>query len=398
MRVFIHDYGGYAFSAQLAKALADREHQVYYSHSITTQRLQRFSPDSGNKNLTIAGVQLDCPFSRSNYLQRWRVERAHGRSVAQQVRKFRPDVILSANTPLDAQALILRASREVGAGFIFWMQDVISEATGRALKLGFRLLGQAIGSHYMRLERSLVTVSDAVIVIAPGFHDTLADWGIDPGKVHIIPNWAVLEEIPVLPKTNPFSLAENLADKFVFLFTGVLGLKHDPNLFLALAKSFKDQPDVRVVVVSAGPLAEKLQLDGIQSELENLILLPYATFADYPQLLASADVLMSILKEDASAYSVPSKVYAYMCAARPLLLSISVENPIARLVTDQQMGLTAEPADTQSWLTSAHMLYQNRYNNHHMGAKARAYAEGSFVITHIADEFEGIMRKVKKSG
>ena len=164
LRVFLHDYGGYVFTAQLARALALRGHQVLYLFSVTNQLVQRFSPHSELDHLTIVGVSLPGRFLRYNYLQRWKGEHAHGRKVARRVRTFRPDVVLSANSPLDTQKLIQSASHEVGAKFIFWMQDAIGLATKNALSSNIPLIGNFIGDHYLRMERSLIKASDKVMI------------------------------------------------------------------------------------------------------------------------------------------------------------------------------------------------------------------------------------------
>ena len=392
MRVFLHDYGGYAFTAQLGRALGGRGHRVDYSYSLTTQLMQRFLLQPELENFTVEAISLPNPFARYNYMRRWRDESAHGRKVAQKVRDFRPDVVLSANAPLDAQKLILSASREVGSKFIFWMQDAIGLATKNTLSSTIPLIGNLIGDHYLRLERSLVEESDGVIVISTDFLDYLLGLGIDPAHVHVIPNWAPLDEIPELPKDNPWADSHDLKDKFVFLYSGVLGLKHDASLFLDLAKAFKQHSDVRVVVAAEGPFADILRRESQAAMLDNLVILPYQPTEVYSEMLANADVLMTILRSGASLYSLPSKVYAYMCAARPQLLSISAGNPVAKLVDEQKMGLISEPNDVGAWVKNAYALYQNRYNNHQMGKNARSYAEKNFDIDRIADEFEALMQ------
>jgi len=391
LRIFLHDYGGYAFTAQLGRALAKKGHQVLYSYSLTTQLIQRFNLQPELDNFTIEGVSLPKPFTRYNYLRRWRDERVHGRKVAQQVRDFRPDVVLSANTPLDAQKLILNGSREVGAKFIFWMQDAIGLATKNALSYRYPLFGRLIGDHYIRLERELVSASDKVVIISEGFLDSLQGWGIDEARTRVIPNWAPLDEIPIMAKDNRWTQSHDLTDKFVFLFSGVLGLKHDARLFIELAQAFNQYPDVRIVVVAEGPFAESLKSESEVKNLTNLVILPYQPPDDYPQMLACADVLMTILRTESSVYSVPSKVYTHMCASRSQLLSIPAGNPVAKLVTEQKMGLVSEPDDMHTWLENAFALYQNRYNNQQMGMNARAYAEEHFDIDIIVNKFEALM-------
>ena len=57
-------------------------------------------------------------------------------------------------------------------------------------------------------------------------------------------------KLPQRPRANAWAAAHGLSDKTVLLYSGTMGLKHDPELLVHLARRFKDRPDVRVVVVS----------------------------------------------------------------------------------------------------------------------------------------------------
>lgn len=47
-------------------------------------------------------------------------------------------------------------------------------------------------------------------------------------------------------------------DKFVFLYTGTLGMKHHPELLMDLAEPNQSRPNVRIAVISEGIGAEWL--------------------------------------------------------------------------------------------------------------------------------------------
>ena len=55
-----------------------------------------------------------------------------------------------------------------------------------------------------------------------------------PTPVHCIANWAPLSDLPVRPKVNPLSCRLGLDRRFVFLYSGTLGLKHDTERLLEL--------------------------------------------------------------------------------------------------------------------------------------------------------------------
>ena len=385
-RIILHDYGGYHFTFQLAQALSENIHQVNYIYSKTTQQLKRFQGVT-SENLEVRGITLSRAFDKYNYLQRWQSEREYGNRIASEIIRFEPDIVLSANTPLDAQRLIYNASRQVGAKFVFWLQDAIGLATRQALSKKIPLLGSAVGHYYQRLEQRLVRHSDQVILIAEDFLPLMESWGVPAEKTHVIPNWAPLDQIPPQPKDNPWAVTYGLSKKFCFLYSGILGLKHDPDVLLSLAEHFRDKDDVRVVVISAGERFAALQTEKAARQLDNLVLLDFQPAQAYPLVLASGDILVSILSLDASQYSVPSKVLSYLCAQRPVLLSIPLDNQAAKLVKGAHAGLAAAPGDLHSFLSHAQSLYSDPALCQRMGRAARRYAEVKFNIDIIKHTF-----------
>lgn len=61
------------------------------------------------------------------------------------------------------------------------------------------------------------------------------------------------------------------------------------------------------------------------------MILPFQPFEDLPAVLASADLLLAILTEDAARFCVPSKVWTGFCAARPNLLVVPEFNQAAKI-------------------------------------------------------------------
>ena len=68
-----------------------------------------------------------------------------------------------------------------------------------------------------------------------------------------------------------------------------------------------------LVVVSEGRGADWLAEQGRNEPA--LRLLPYQPYDRLPEVLASADVLIAVLEPEAGAFSVPSKILTYLCAA-----------------------------------------------------------------------------------
>lgn len=302
--------------------------------------------------------------------------------------RFQPEVVISADTPLDPQNIVLKTCKKQKIKFIFWVQDLHGIAIKKILSKKYAILGKLVGLYYENLESSLLRQSDLIVIVSEDFLHFFEGKGITRDKTHVIHNWAPLEELPLQPKDNEWSRAQGLHDKLCLLYSGTMGLKHNPEIILDLAVDLKDRNDVRIVVISEGLGASFLQEKKMKLALENLILLNYQPVEFLPQILGAADILLAILEKDAGIFSVPSKVLTYHCAGRPLLLAVPINNLAAKIVKENETGIVVDPDDAQGFVEAAKRLLQDRALRQFYGAQARKYAERTFDIGKITDKFE----------
>lgn len=388
LRILVHDYAGHPFQVQLSRTLARRGHTVCHAWCARLQTprgaLERRKDDA--PGLGFAPVDLGQDFAKYGLWSRWRQEKHYGRLLGNLVREFRPDVVLSGNTPLRAQAKLLRATRQDGASFIYWVQDVLGVGIGQALGRRLGPAGVLAGRVLAAMERRLWAKSDHVVVISEDFLPYLPP-RVREDRTSVIENWAPLEDVPRGDRDTEWAREHGLQDSRIVLYTGTLGLKHNPLLLADLAERLKETPDARIVVVSEGPGADYLR----SQDLPNLIVLPFQPFERMPEMLASADVLVALLEKEAGEFAVPSKVLTYLCAGRPLLLAVPERNLARRIVQFAQAGLTVDPDDGSGFLDSAVQLLQDGELRGRLGDNARAYAEQTFDIGRITDRFESIL-------
>jgi colanic acid biosynthesis glycosyl transferase WcaI len=339
-------------------------------------------------------VHLPREFEKYSPWTRLRHERSYGLKLTERVNDFRPDLVLSANTPLVAQKILLSACERLGSRFVFWQQDILGIGIRRVLERRYSLIGGAIGNRFVALERRLLLRSDAIVVISDGFLPTLEELHIPAAKVHVIENWAPIEELPIRPRENEWAREHGLVGRRVILYSGTLGLKHNPDLILQLASHVRSEPNVEIVVISEGLGAEWLGERRARENLENIRLLPVQPYEMLPDVLASGDVLLTILEADAGVFSVPSKVLSYMCAGRPLLAAIPAENLAAMVVQRSGGGIIVDPRDAKGLLAGMRRLLDDGSLRCELGQRARRYAEMSFDIVRIANQFEAIFEQL----
>lgn len=386
--ILINDYGGYAFIVELAVTLAERGYRVMHVFTSSSGSPTGQIP---NKIEHFNSINIDMPrVQKANFYQRWKSERLYGKRVAALVQKHKPNVVLSANTPLEAQRKIQHACRSINCRFIFWLQDFLSLAAQSVLskKMGFP--GYLVGCYFHQLEKKLLRHSDLIIGITDAFTAILKNWRIN-NKVVFIPNWAPLEHVPVRDKVNEFSLEYNLAEKLVVLYSGTMGMKQNPHIVVKAAEELRNNPNIIFVVISDGVGMQYLRQRKIEKHLENLVLLPLQPFERLPDILATADLGLVLLDADAGTYCVPSKVWSLYCAARPVLMVVPENNLAAQVTKEQNAGIVIDPKNADKLAATILELREQPEKRKAMGANGRTYAEANFQIEKIADQFESLL-------
>ncbi len=396
MRILVHDYAGHPFQAQLSRELAGRGHTVRHAYRSKLGgrggALERLAADP--YGLSFTAIRLGPRASdRRGVLHRLRHELIYGQAASQVVNDFRPDVVISSNTPLLIQRGLLRASHTIRSGFVYWMQDRISVSQTRKLRRRYGVLAAPAATALRELERSSLIGSDAVVAVTPAFVDLLRGYGVAPERVTVIANWAPLDEIVQVPRTNDWGTEHGLADRFVFLYAGSLGLKHDPQMLVELAWAL---PDAVVVVVAEGAGSQLAKTEAARRGLTNLVVVPSQTYERLSHVLGTADVLVAILDREGAEYSVPSKVLSYLCAGRPILASVPHANLAAQVILELGGGVVIEPGAADDWLDAARRLVRDEQLRRTLARKGRDYAERTFEIRRVADRFEEVLGKVRK--
>ena len=388
----MHDYGGYSFPLELSREFARRGYIVnhVFVNFLLTARTNFKDEANDPPNLTVRYLHMNAQYDRRKYIfyLRFWMNLEYAIRLVREVIRQRPDLVLSGNAPTEIQLPLCLVSGWRGIVFANWIQDFFSVAVKRLLPSKWWLAGRLIGGLYEAGDRWIVRRSAMSIVISDEFASVIEGWRYKHAACAVIPNWAPVEKLAPGVKENPWAIRHGLDSKFVFLYSGTLGLKHNPSIFLELARAFESTGEVEVVVIAEGPGADWLATQAGLQKKGNLRVLPYQPADELPAVLATADVLTAVLEKDAGQFSVPSKVLTYFCAQRAILLAVPLQNLASRTVLEHEMGLVSEPDDTAGFIENARRLYGDAGLREGMGARARRYAEENFRIEKVADKFE----------
>ncbi|MCG0067942.1 glycosyltransferase family 4 protein [Streptomyces tricolor] len=397
MRILVHDYSGHPFQAQLSRELARRGHQVVHSTctAYVSGKGDLASDVSGLRFATIGdGVRL----RKEAYVRRLGQETRLGLELARQVRREQPDVALLSNLPIPVLVVTAAVLRRLRIPWVLWHQDVTAIAlksfaaaeVARSMGLAAKVFGAG--------EKWSARQAAAVVVIADSFVRVHEEWGT-ADKVTVIPNWAPLDEIVPVSRGNAWSAEHGLDGVRTVLYSGTLGLKHNPVLLVRLAERLREQGSpVRLVVVNDGPAVPVLK-DAAAARGVELTLLPFQPYERLPEVLGTGDVLVVLLGPDAGQFSVPSKTLSYLCAGRPVLGLMPADNLAARLL--RQAGSAVFPPEEPALEGAAAWVREvlsDPARAERLGKESRALAEREFALEGCASRFEDILYSVSGAG
>lgn len=394
-RIIVHDYAGHMFPAQLSRWLAGQGHRVLhlYSADVETPRGRLSLAADDPPGFAVEAVSCGRKLDKYALARRWMQEMAYGARLSRRVAAFQPDVILSANAPPAVQAGLQKGAARNGTPLICWVQDIFTVGVDRVLAGAPAPARWAARRFLGWVEFGVMRAAAGLVVISPDFLSVLAACGVRHPRSHVIENWAPYGEIVARPKDNEWARAHGLADKFVFLCSGTLGMKHNPAHLANLARAFRADPTVRIVVVSQGLGRRWLEEVKAAEGLDNLTLFDFQPAGTLSDVLATGDVAVLLLEAYAGVLSVPSKIYSYLCAARPILGALPADNLACRRVDGLQAGLCVAPEDQAGFVAAARRLRDDPGLRAVCAANQTTYAARAFDIGAIGRRFEQVLEE-----
>ena len=381
--ILVHDFSGHPFQAELSRELARLGLSVVHAYcgGVTTGKgnLQRTAEDPDG--LTFIDVS-DVPFERYSAVGRIRSEYLYGRRLSAVAKSLRPRHVLSSNAPLISQVGLWVTCRRMKADKFFWLQDLLGRGVRAMFTKRNALLGATAGRAFEWLETILLRQSDGVIVIADDFLSALHDRRVKLPTL-VVENWAPLNEIRMGSKPNGWSTAMGLDGLRVAIYSGTLGLKHDPEHLVAVARAL-DPVSERLVVITEGLGRDYLERAKAAEGLDALLLCDFVPYEMLNDVLSTAEVCIVLLEDDAGTFSVPSKVLSYLAAGRAIVGAMPAANLATRTISRAGAGMVVTPGSYEQFASSVVRLLRDEGEAERMGRDARAYAESAFDAAGIA--------------
>lgn len=191
---------------------------------------------------------------------------------------------------------------------------------------------------WIKWNNKLFDKADKIFTLSDGMKKQLSSY-TDNNKIESIPNWSASNKLhPINKEENIFIKIHNLTDKFIVLYSGNIGITHNVEYIIEVAKKLKNDNDIQFLIIGEGGKKKILENNVTKYGLNNCRFLTWQSVEMMPYSLASADIAVITLNDDTASLSVPSKTYNLLAVGAPLLCIAPKTSELNNLVSEYNNG------------------------------------------------------------
>jgi glycosyltransferase involved in cell wall biosynthesis len=302
----------------------------------------------------------------------------------------RPDVVLCMTDPPMVGDVALAVARRHRAPLVVVSQDVFPEI---AVELR-RLTNPVLVGVLRVLTNFYLRRADRVVAIGETMKRRLAQKGVAPARLRVIPNWVDTAAIRPQPRRNAWASQHGLDGRFVVMHSGNIGHAQDLDTLIRATTTLGDLEQLAVILVGFGArqadhltLARKLGAERV-------------SFHDYQprellsESLSSGDIHFVGLARGLSGYVVPSRLYGILAAGRPVLAAADEESETAQVVRDVGCGIVIPPGRPDLLAAAIRAAAGGEHDLDEMGRRGRAWVEENADKALAIDRYRALLAEV----
>jgi colanic acid biosynthesis glycosyl transferase WcaI len=370
------------YTAELAEALAARGHQVraivgvpHYPEWTTSTSAFGASETTVENGVMVTRVPLYMPKhvsprARALFELSFMVR-------ARLVRTGRTDVALGV---VPAFTGLVLAKRKRSRRRVVLFQDLV----GRGLVQSGLARNQRLSSAVEHYEARLANLMDAVCVIAPSFGPSLIAAGVSEQLIRHTPNWPRVQASGGLAVAADQILGTRPTDR-VLLHSGSMGPKQGlMQLIEAARASVTRRPDL--VWAFTGDGSDRMRLLDAAAGLPNVRFCPVLADGDFADVLARADALLVSQSATNQDMSMPSKLWTYFNAGRPIVAAVPPLGSCGGFLQSVGAAVVVGPDDADTLLAAASAVIDDAALADRLVANARHHLSERTDARFLIDE------------
>jgi colanic acid biosynthesis glycosyl transferase WcaI len=275
----------------------------------------------------------------------------------------RQDVVVCLTTPPFVGVIGMLVKNLRGSRYVQYEMDLYPDVP---IALGVMKPRSLTSRFFEAIHRKVLRSADRVIVLGRCMRRVIEAKGIAPEKLVLVTPWADPAELqPVARATNPFRLQHGLADYYLVMYSGNLGLGHDITTMIAAIEQLHRSADprdqaTRFVFIGGGRRMLEIRRAIEEKRLTNTLILDYQPREQLAATLSAADVHLITQAPGTSGLIVPSKFYGILAAGRPSIYVGPADTEVAMTLQETGLGTVLAIGDTAGFVQALRHLRDER--------------------------------------
>jgi len=397
---------------ELAEGLARRGHRVTVVTSGPRFRSTFRGPGKAHVDRDVKGVRViripSTHLGKANLLRR---AADYATFYVEALRTLlalpeRPDVFLPLTTPPFVAIAAQLAALPKRVPVVALVQDLYPDV---AVRLGVLTPNSLPHRAFAALSGASLRGATHLVALSELMAEHLRAYGVRPGLIDVIPNWALaeLEGSGASPAADALArkkhgtearLEYGLGDRFVVMYSGNLGAGHQFETLLAAARRLKDRNDIVFAFVGEGVRKAEVERFVQAEALSNVRIFPLAPLAWLAESLGAADLHVITMRDGLEGLVVPSKLYGILAAERAAMFIGPERDSVAETIREADAGVCFDNGDVSGVVAAITSLAANPERGRAMGLTGRAHLDAHLTRERALDAYERVLSLASAPG
>lgn len=224
---------------------------------------------------------------------------------------------------------------------VTYLQDIYPDVAVSVGKIREGLLTKTLRAWIVRACKS----ADVVVVPGEDMKARCIANGIPAESIRVLHNWADCDRIVPHKSANRFREEQHLADRFVVMYSGNMGMAHLLTPILDVAKQFRQDDRFLFVFVGEGVQKKELMEQARINGLRNVRFCSYQPKEFLAHSLSAADVHLVSVRPEVYDCVMPSKLYGVLASGTAVLALAPLQSEVSQIIREHDLGAVCDPLD-----------------------------------------------------
>lgn len=296
------------------------------------------------------------------------------------------DLVIYSTPPITFERVIRYVKRRDGCKSYLLLKDIFPQ---NAVDLGMLKSSDLLYRYFRAKEKRLYALSDWIGCMSEANVRYLLAHNpeIPPEKVEVCPNSIDPVPLSAFGESNSETRAAwgIPHDAVVLVLGGNLGRPQGLDFLLKVLDRMKNRLDLFFLIVGSGTEYGRIDAHLRAGGHRNAKLMATLPKEQYDSLLCECDIGLIFLDPRFTIPNFPSRLTAYMEAAKPVIAATDTATDLGEVLTRSDSGIWVRNGDLEGFEAAVNRLAADPGLRKQMGLRGRAYLEEHYTVSRAYD-------------